>query len=61
MAERQEAPPPREGIGPMIRCACGCGATFRQFDADGRERQYKHGHYMEMLRRLLIESRGKRP
>lgn len=35
----------KAGFGPMITCACGCGATFRQFSGYNREeRRYKAGH-----------------
>ena len=29
---------------PVVACACGCGATFPQFDSDGRPRKYLSGH-----------------
>lgn len=27
-----------------VHCACGCGASFPQFDADGRPRRFVSGH-----------------
>lgn len=30
--------------GPLIACACGCGATFRQFNYNGHARRYVAGH-----------------
>lgn len=29
---------------PVVRCACGCGATFRRFDSWGRPRRFVSGH-----------------
>jgi hypothetical protein len=29
---------------PVIECACGCGETFRRFDAHGRPRAFMSGH-----------------
>lgn len=31
---------------PTVACACGCGATFAQFDSVGRPRRYVSGHNM---------------
>lgn len=28
----------------MVECACGCGGTFRKYDAVGRPRKYISGH-----------------
>ncbi len=30
---------------PTVSCACGCGKTFRKFDADKRPRKFAHGHW----------------
>lgn len=33
------------GFGPIVSCACGCGATFRQLDGHNkRARRYVSGH-----------------
>lgn len=34
----------QEGFGPVVSCACGCGATFRKFDYSHQERRFKQGH-----------------
>ena len=49
----------RERIGPEIPCQCGCGERLIQFDADGRERRFIHGHYLRMLHRLYLKAGGK--
>ncbi len=33
-----------QGFGPLVPCACGCGATFRRFNAHKRPRLYVQGH-----------------
>lgn len=35
----------------LVRCACGCGASFPRFDGCGRPRQYVSGHNMGGTRR----------
>ena len=49
-----KAPPrtPRDGLGPLIKCACGCGGELRQFDGNGRERTYLHGHVLKHLTKI---------
>ena len=42
-------PKKREGQGDVIPCACGCGGTLRQFDADGREHRFLRGHYLRAV------------
>lgn len=34
----------RENGNPMVSCACGCGATFPEYDVHGRKRTYLVGH-----------------
>lgn len=35
----------REGYGPVVACACGCGSQFRQYDGyNKRPRRYAPGH-----------------
>ena len=48
--------PDREGCGPLIPCACGCGKTLTQFDYRGRERAYLPGHQFKpyWVRRLPL-------
>lgn len=55
-------PPPyqsRAGAGEEVPCRCGCGQRFRQFDDEGRERQYVRGHYSRMIWRLYKEHLAK--
>lgn len=61
MAERDGKPMVlmRPGIGPDTPCACGCGATFRMFDEDGRERRFIKGHYLKWLTRKFYEAGGR--
>lgn len=33
-----------KSYGPLVECACGCGATFPKYDWRGRERRFLHGH-----------------
>jgi len=42
---------PRRAYGPIVKCRCGCGATFHQFDARGRVKWYSGpGHYNRVRR-----------
>lgn len=34
----------REGVGPVIRCQCGCGAKLTAYDERKRPREYLRGH-----------------
>lgn len=38
------------GIGPLVSCACGCGATFTRWDASGRPRRFRAGHHRRVQR-----------
>ena len=55
MGRSQEPVSSREGVGPVIPCGCGCGGILTQFDANGRERRYLHGHNVVVLWRRLRE------
>src|SRR5262245_41548696 len=40
-------------VNPIIQCACGCGAEFREFDYVGRRRRYVNGHFMRAVIRSM--------
>ena len=56
---KSSRPAEDKGFGPTIPCGCGCEATLRQFDANGRERRYLNGHYLKKLKRLYAEATAK--
>lgn len=37
---------------PVVKCACGCGSSFRRFDTSGRPRIYVSGHNRQNNGRL---------
>ena len=45
-----------KGFGPLVPCSCGCEATIRQFDQNGRIRRFVNGHYWRMMKKLYPEA-----
>ena len=57
--EQPHADPVREGMGDTILCACGCGGSLKELDAEKRPRRYLPGHHMKELWREYREATAK--
>lgn len=53
-------PDTKDGMGEDVKCACGCGATFRLYDDRKRQRAFLPGHYLKLLRSLYIRAKATR-
>lgn len=45
---------------PIIKCACGCGKTFKKFAKDGKPRKFLQGHKTKMTVAEYLEATKKR-